>query len=396
MSISLKVLQGLENDNRLRILEAKGTALKMQYGKDKVFDLSLEYPVTEPPCDFSNELFKLIETPRTGLHRYMENAGYVDTRAAIADRLAKESGLRFTSNEVVMTSGSTGAINLALKALLNPGEEVILIAPFSKDYEAYIGNHGGVPKIISTDSEFIPDLTALEASITAKTKAVIINSPHNPTGTVYSSQILKQIADILVRKSEFLKSSIYVISDDIYRNFYYRENICPWIVHYYANTITVNSYSREFSVPGERIGYAAVHPKCQEAQMVFGGLIYSNRTLGFVNAPALMQNTVRGVTQSSLNLDEYRSKEDFIYNHLIQLGYSIIKPEGAFYLFPSTPIKDDFIFANELINHRVLTIPGSAYQSPGHIRISFCVDLHVLEGSLMGFQKAIEKFRIKK
>jgi aspartate aminotransferase len=220
MSISERVKRGLANDAFMDRMVEEAQALKKKFGEDKVYDLTIENPIIDPPRAFDTELKKLVATPHPGLHRYMENAGYTNTRTAIATKLTEETGLKFTMGEVIMTSGATGAINMAIKAVLNAGEEIIIFSPFFFDYAAYIENHGGVMKVIPSDADFVPDLKALEATITAKTKVVIINSPNNPTGTVYSENTLKQISDIIIRRSAALKTRIYIVSDDSYRRFY--------------------------------------------------------------------------------------------------------------------------------------------------------------------------------
>ncbi len=387
MPISDRVKKGLQDSSFIsRLAEEKRDLIK-NYGADKVFDLTPDYPQSEPPESFNLALKKLLETPRAGLHRYMENAGYIDTRSAIAAQLTQETGLKFTLNEVIMTSGATGALNMSLKALLNPGEEVIIFAPFNFEYTAFVDNYLGLCKIIPTDANFMPDLKALEAAISPKTKALLINSPNNPTGAVYSESVLKEIAAVITRKSALLNTRVYVISDDTYHRFYYDGTRCPWILNYYPHSIAIRSYSKELSVPGERIGYAAVNSECEESKTVIGALIHANRTLGFVNAPALMQNTVRDLSNYSIDTAKYKNKRDFLFNNLAKMGYSVVKPQGGLYLFPRTPIKDDFIFADDLKKQMVLTLPGSLFHSPGHLRVSFCVDDKVLEDSLSGFQK---------
>jgi aspartate aminotransferase len=310
MAISDKVKKGMVSGSFIRKMFEEGIALKKIHGNDKVFDLTIGNPMMEPPEDFDRELKKLVDSPKTGMHRYMENAGYADTRNAIAARLSEETGVKFTGNEIVMTCGAAGAINLAFKALLNPGEEVIAFAPFFFEYESYADNHGGICKVLPSDGNFIPDFAALEEGITAKTKAIVLNSPNNPTGTVYSDEVLKKLAEVVTRKSAQLNKRIYIVSDDVYTRLYYAGDKCPRIVKHYPHTIIVTSYSKELSLPGERIGYAAVHPDCENAQEVASGLIYANRVLGFVNAPALMQNVIRNLQYASISVAEYQRKRD--------------------------------------------------------------------------------------
>jgi aspartate aminotransferase len=393
VAIAEKVKKGMASGSLIRKLFEEGLALKKIHGNDKVFDLTIGNPMLEPPAAFNAELKKLVENPRPGMHRYMENAGYSDTRAAVAAQLTLETGIKFTGNNIVMACGAAGAINLALKTLLNQGEEIIAFGPFFFEYASYADNHGGVCKVLPSNGKFIPDFKALEDGITPQTRVVIINSPNNPTGTVYSADVLKQLAEIITRKSRQLKSRIYVISDDVYSRLYYGPGKCPRIIDFYPHTIIATSYSKELSLPGERIGYAAVHPDCEDAGDIIGGLIYANRVLGFVNAPALMQNVICKLQNASVSVAEYRRKRDTLYTNLSKLGYSLVKPEGAFYMFPKSPIGDDMKFVDELKQWMVLTVPGSAFKAPGYFRISYCLDDKTLEGSLAGFRKAIEKYQ---
>jgi aspartate aminotransferase len=393
MSISETVKKGIQRDSWRVNLMREAAGLKKQYGPDQIYDLTLDYPVSEPPACFDQELKKLFSAPRSGLHRYMENAGYTDTRTAIARQLKQETGLEFSMSEVIMTSGASGAINMAIKAVLNPGEEVVLCAPVAYDYEAYVANHAGVARIVPFAADFSPDLAVLEAALTPRTKLVILNSPNNPSGTVYSEALLKQIADIVTRRSASFNTRIYMVSDDSYRKFYYGQKSCPWILNHYPHTIIVSSYSKELSIPGERIGYTAVSPLCEEAKVVVGGLIHANRTLGFVNAPALMQNTVGRLACQAPDLAAFRAKRDFLYAHLTEMGITALKPQGAFFLLAQSPVKDDPAFVAELLKQHVLTLPGSLFLAPGYFRISYCVDPKVLEGALPSLKKAIAKYQ---
>jgi aspartate aminotransferase len=393
MAIADKVKKAMISGSQIRKMFEEGIALKKVHGADKVFDLSIGSPVLEPPDAFDKELISLLKSPHPGIHRYMENAGYFDTRAAVAEHLFKETGIKFSANDIVMTCGAAGAINIAFKAILNPGDEVIAFAPFFFEYESYADNHGGLCIVIPSDDSFTPDFTALESCITPRTKALVINSPNNPTGIVYSEKVLQQLADIVTRKSNQLKTQIYIISDDVYSRLYYDGSKCPRMVNFYPHTIMVTSYSKELSLPGERIGYAAVHPDCEEAREVASGLIYANRVLGFINAPALMQNVVRNLQDVSVSVDEYRRKRDLLYDNLTQMGYSMIKPQGAFYILPRSPIPDDIAFVNELKKLLILTTPGSAFKAPGYFRVAYCLDDKTLKGSLDGFRKAIAKYQ---
>jgi aspartate aminotransferase len=394
MSISEKAKKGIVGGAYIRRMFEEGIALKKIYGDNNVYDYSIGNPLMEPPEDFKKEIVRLANQPFPGMHRYMENAGYNDTRSAVAAQLHKETGIKFSMNEVVMAVGAAGALNITFKALLNPGEEVICFAPHYFEYDTYVDNHNGIVKSMPFDEHFNPDFEALEANITAKTKAVVINSPNNPTGTVFSVETLKTISDIVTRKSAKLNTRVYIVSDDVYSKIYFGEGRCPRISNYYPHSIIATSFSKDLSLPGERIGYAAVHPDCENAKEVANGLIYANRVLGFINAPAFMQNAVCRVQDSCVNIAEYRRKRDYLYDNLTRMGYSVVKPQGAFYIFPKAPIPDDTVFSNELKQLRILVVLGSGFKGPGYFRLSYCcIDDKTIERSFEGLQKAIDKYR---
>ncbi len=395
MGISDLVRQRMAEGSFIRKMFEEGIALKKIYGDDQVFDLTIGNPIFEPPEEFNREMRKLVEKPFPGMHRYMENAGYAETREAIAAYLKKESGLDFGASHIVMTVGTAGALNSVLKGLLDPGDEVITFAPYFFEYGVYVDNHSGILKVLPSDANFVPDFAALEAAIKPKTKAVIINSPNNPTGTVYSREVLATLSGILKRRSAQYGQPIYAITDDVYTKIYYGEGRCPRILNSYPHTIVVTSFSKDLALPGERIGYAAVHPACADAKEVVNAVIYGNRVLGFVNAPALMQIAVRNLLETSVSIAEYRKKRDLLCDGLTRLGYSLVKPLGAFYIFPRCPAKDDVTFINELKEMKVLVVPGTPFKAPGYFRISYCLDDRTLEGSLTGFKALAEKYHLK-
>jgi len=379
----------------IRKMFEEGATLKQRYGKENVFDLSIGNPVMEPPPEFIHELRKLAENPLPGMHRYMENAGYPETRAAVAAQLSLETGIKFTMNEIIMTCGAAGALNVVLRTILNQGEEVIIFAPYFAEYVHYINHHDGVARVVPTDEQFIPQLDVLEAAIGAKTRAVIINSPNNPSGAVYSEEVIHRLGELLRKKEAQYGIQIFLISDEAYRKIIYDGLKYPPVWHHYSQSIIVTSHSKDLALPGERIGYIAVHPDCNQREELVGGLIYCNRTLGFVNASALMQHLVRHLQQVTVSAVEYQKKRDFLYDHLIEMGYSVIKPQGAFYMFPKSPLEDDVAFVKELQQWKVLIVPGRGFGSPGYFRVSYCVDDRTLEGSLAGFQKAAQKFNLR-
>lgn len=392
MPVSAKVRDYMEQGGWIRRMFEAGIALKAQYGEDKVFDLSLGNPVVEPPEQFRRELLRLAQQPIQGMHRYMPNNGYLETRQAVSGSLQADTGLDFTPGDIVMTCGAAAAINVTLKTILNPGEEVIILSPYFVEYGYYIDNHQGVAITVPTNADFQPNLNAIEAAITSQTRGIIINSPNNPTGVVYPSASLQQLADLLRRKQTEHGSQIYLISDEPYRRIIFDGLTYPQVFPHYENTIVVTSHAKDLALPGERIGYIAVNPNCPDRQELANGLTFCNRTLGFVNAPALMQHVVQGLQGVSVDATDYQRKRDFLYSQLTELGYSVVKPQGAFYLFPRSPVEDDVAFVDALQEWNVLTVPGRGFGTPGHFRISYCVEDWVLEGAIDGFARAAEKF----
>jgi len=369
----------------------EGAVLKQRYGDENVFDLSIGNPVMEPPPEFRRELRKLAENPFPGMHRYMPNAGYEETRAAVAEQLSRETSIEFTAGDIVMTCGAAGGMNVTLRAILNPGEEVILFAPYFLEYINYVDNASGTLKILPTDEQFLPKLDYFETAVGPKTKCVIINSPNNPAGVVYSEDLLRDLGEIIRKKETEYGTQIFVLSDEAYCRLIYDALEFPTPLCCHRQGVAVRSHSKDLALPGERIGYIAVHPDCDNHDDLIAGLAFCNRTLGFVNAPALMQHVVRHLQSVTISIAEYQRKRDFLYGSLVEMGYSLMKPQGAFYLFPRAPVEDDVAFVRELQEHLVLTVPGSSFGGPGHIRISYCVDDRALEGSLDGFRKVAGK-----
>ncbi len=392
MPISDNVRASVEQGGWIRRMFEAGIALKAQFGEANVFDLSLGNPVVEPPEEFHRELLKLAEQPTKGMHRYMPNAGYPETRQAVAEGMATETGLAITGNEIIMTCGAAAAINVMLKTILNPGEEVIILSPYFVEYGYYVDNHQGKAVIVPTTEDFLPDLAAIESAITPKTRTLIVNSPNNPTGVVYPPETLAALGELLNRKQVEHGTEIFIISDEPYRRIIFDGLTYAQVLPHYKNSIVVTSHAKDLALPGERIGYIAINPEYPEKAELADGLTFCNRTLGFVNAPALMQHLVRSLQGVSVDAAEYQRKRDFLYGHLTELGYSVNKPQGAFYLFPKSPLEDDVAFVDALQEWNVLTVPGRGFGTPGYFRISYCVEDSVLEGAIDGFAKAAEKF----
>ena len=394
MPVSDRVKKSMEQGSWIRRMFEEGTVMKQKYGEENVFDLTLGNPVMEPPPEFHRELKKLVDNPVPGMHRYMENAGYAATRAAVAEQLSIETGIKFTENDIVMTSGAAGALNIVLKTLLNPGEDIIIFAPFFAEFINYIENHNGVVKMLPTDEQFIPRLDILEKSINENTRAILMNSPNNPTGAVYGPDFLKKMGDLLRKKSKELGRNIILINDEAYASLVYDNQVHTQVYSHYRQTITVTSHSKDLALPGERIGYVAVNPEIDGHDELVNGIIHCNRIAGYVNASALMQRVVTHLQAVTVSIPEYQKKRDVLYDNLTEMGYSIVKPKGAFYLFPKSPLEDDVEFVNELHKRKVLVVPGQGFGSPGFFRISYCTDDRTIEGSLDIFREVARKFNL--
>jgi aspartate aminotransferase len=369
----------------------EGIELRKRYGADRVFDLSLGNPVLEPPSEFRQELLRIANDESPGTHRYMPNAGFMETRAAVAKSLTAETGLPFTGNEVVMTCGAAGALNVTLRALLDPGDEVVIFAPYFAEYIFYIRHQGGVAKVARCDTAFQPDAESLAAAITPRTRAVIINSPNNPTGVIYPAERIEAVAAAISSAERRFGTEIYLITDEPYRKLIYSREPYPFIFRHHPRSIVATSHSKDLGLAGERIGYIAVNPGCEEKSDFIDAAVFANRTLGFVNAPAIMQRIVARMQGATVDVAAYRKKRDFLYGELTRIGYACVEPQGAFYMFPESPLKDDREFIRLLQSKLVLTVPGIGFGTPGYFRISYCVDDRTLEGCVKGFREAFEE-----
>jgi aspartate aminotransferase len=393
MAVSKKIKRLMEQGSWIRRMFEEGIALKRELGEEHVFDLSLGNPVTEPPPEFFRELRRLADDTTLGMHRYMPNAGYPETRAAVASQLSVETGLDFTSNEIVMTCGAGGALNVVMKAILDPGDEVVIFAPYFVEYMFYADNHGATCRVVPPDPDFYPDFDAFESSIGPRTRIVLTSSPGNPTGVLYSTDVLARLGETMRRKESEFGTEITLVSDEPYRKILFDGAEYPHVFRFHARTVAATSHSKDLALPGERIGFIAVNPGYEARQELVDGLTFCNRTLGFVNASALMQRLVANLQSVTVDVDQYQAKRDFLYRGLVDIGYSVVKPHGAFYMFPRSPIDDDVAFVDELRQHRVLVVPGQGFGAPGHFRIAYCVSDATLEGSLAGFRAAFERFR---
>ena len=388
MALAEKIQDAIERSSWIRKMFEEGARLKALYGADKIFDFSLGNPDLEPPEGFRQALHSVIAESPTGAHAYMANAGYQETRAAVAAYVSREQGVEVSAEHVVMTCGAAGGLNCILKTLLDPGDEVIVSAPYFVEYGFYADNHGGRIQVVPTREDFSLDLEAIEAAINKRTKVVLINSPNNPTGQVYDRDSLEDLGDLLSSSTSKLGRNLYLVSDEPYRKIVYDGVAVPSILESYPNSIVATSYSKDVSLPGERLGYLVVHPEADQADSLMGGIILANRILGFVNAPALMQRVVQHLQGTCVDVSVYQARRDRFCQGLNDAGYEFIKPRGAFYLFPKSPIPDDVAFVRLLQEENILVVPGSGFGGPGYFRIAYCVDEQTIENAMPGFARA--------
>jgi aspartate aminotransferase len=395
--ISNKMKELVSGSSIIRQMFEEGKRLAAIHGVENVYDYSLGNPNVAPPETIKTAINKILnEEPPTYVHGYMNNSGYEDVRGTIAEFLNKKHDVNLTSGNIVMTCGAAGGLNIILKTLVNPGDEVVAFAPFFGEYRNYANNFDAKLVVVPADIEtFEPNIEALAAKITNKTKVVIVNTPNNPTGVVYSEKAIQDLARVLKEKEEILGTKIYLVSDEPYREIVYDQVQVPYILKYYKNSIIGYSYSKSLSLPGERIGYLVTNPEMDGFEDIMGALNVANRILGFVNAPSLFQRVIAQCLESEVDVSIYQRNRDLIYNHLIDLGFTCIKPEGAFYLFPRTPIEDDKKFCEDAKAHNILMVPGSFFGCPGHVRLSYCISHKIIENSLPAFEKLAKSYGVK-
>jgi aspartate aminotransferase len=393
MAIASKIRGFMTQSSFIRKMFEEGLRLKREYGAENVFDFSLGNPNLDPPEAVKARLRELASADIPGKHMYMPNAGYPETRAAVAAEVGDSRGVALAADQIVMTCGAGGALNVILKTILDPGDEVIMPAPFFVEYRFYADNAGGVSRIVPLREDFSLDLDAIRQAVTEKTRAVLINSPNNPTGKVFDEASIRGLAALLTEMGKEFRREIFLISDEPYSDIVYDGVNLPSVMKAYPRSFIASSYSKSLSLPGERIGYIAVNPAMAGLEEVMGGLTLCNRILGFVNAPALMQRAIAGLRGVRVDVETYRRKRDLLCDGLASAGYRVTRPEGAFYLFLRTPVADDVLFADALRKRRILTVPGSGFCGPGHIRIAYCVDDATILGAIEGFGEVLKEFR---
>ncbi len=389
-AIAQKVATDMRSASFIREMFEKGRRLKAEFGDDNVFDFSLGNPNAVPPAAYFDALQSVAAQREPALHRYMPNAGFDDTRKAVAQFVSREYRLEIDASSVVMTSGAAGGMNVVLRAICNPGDEIITLGPFFPEYRFYIEQAGGEMVLVQTDGEFQPDLDAIAAAITARTRGIIVNTPNNPTGVVYTEEKCRALAELLARHDRDDRP-LYLLCDDPYRRIIYDMDWCPTPARHYPRTIIVSSYSKDLSIAGERAGYVAVPATVPDRPLLLGALTMLNRTLGFVNSPAFMQRVIARCADALCDVSFYKQNRDLLCNALAEYGYDLITPRGALYAFPKSPLEDDAAFVEILVQHRVLTVPGRGFGRPGYLRVSFCVDRRTIQRGLPGFKAAIEQ-----
>jgi aspartate aminotransferase len=387
--IARAVTDHLAKSSWIRRMFEEGARLKQERGADKVFDFTLGNPEIEPPPAVLAAARRILESDVPHLHAYMPNAGHPTVREAVARRLAAATGLPYTAGHVLMTVGAGAALNTVLKAILNPGDEVITVAPFFVEYVFYAENHGGRLVVVPPRDDLTPDVGAIAAAITPRTRAILVNSPNNPSGVIYPASTFVDLEALLARAAP----PIVLISDEPYRALVFDNVVVPQVSPLVTRSIIATSWSKSLAIPGERIGYLAFSPRMAEAPALFEACTFTSRVLGFVNAPALWQWVVAEVGDQAIDVSPYREKRDLMYEGLRRIGYECVKPQGAFYVFPRTPIDDDVAFVRLLAEEGVLTVPGSGFGMPGHIRISLTVERDTVVRALPGFERAFRKAR---
>ena len=394
MAIAADIARAMEDSSWIRRMFELGIQLRQERGAENVFDLSLGNPVTEPPPQFFDELRAYAAQDAPGAHRYMPNAGYVETRQAVADALSDETGLHYGADHVVMTVGAAAALNVVIHALCDRDDEVVILTPFFAEYLFYATGHSAKPVVVGCDDNFNPDLDELARKLSARTKMVIVNSPNNPSGAMYPASFIEALAQLLRDQSAEFGTEIFLVSDEPYRKILFDEHSYPFPQQSYERTITVTSHAKDIALPGDRIGYLAVHPDyagSEAGAQLLGALIFCNRVLGFVNAPAIMQHLVRNLQTVTIDTTDYQQKRDYLYDVLTSAGYEVRKPEGAFYMFPKSPVEDEMQLVAALQRQGVLVVPGRGFGMEGYFRISYCVEQRELEGAAPGFAAAMSE-----
>lgn len=393
--ISEKMLDLVENSSAIRAMFEDGKKMAAIYGAENVYDFSLGNPSVEPPERVKQAIIEVLKEDAPNLvHGYMNNAGYEDVRAGIAQSVNKKFHTEFDETNIVMTVGAAGGLNVILKSLLNPDDEVITFAPFFGEYSNYVKNYDGKLIAISPNTEtFQPNLKEFAEKISEKTKAVIVNTPNNPTGVVYSEKTIMAMAEIMYKAMDQFGTSIYLISDEPYRELVYDGAEVPYLTKYYENTIVAYSYSKSLSLPGERIGYLIIPSEADQAEDLKSAANVATRILGYVNAPSLMQRAVAKCLEEVTDIEAYDRNRRLLYGKLREYGFECIKPEGAFYLFVKSPVENEKEFVKKAKEYHLLLVPGSSFGCPGYVRLAYCVSYDMIERALPAFKQLAECYQ---
>ncbi len=385
--IAEKMMPLVRNNSAIRTMFEEGRRLAALYGPENVFDFSLGNPNVPAPEAVKQAILDVLEEEDpVFVHGYMSNAGYEDVRAAVADSLNRRFGTAFHENNILMTVGAASGMNVILKTILNPGDQVLVFAPYFLEYGSYVRNYDGELSVVPPHlPDFQPDLETFRGQLSPKTKAVIINTPNNPTGVVYSEETLRKLGELLREKEKEFGTDIVLISDEPYRELAYDGVEVPYVTQYYANTVVCYSYSKSLSLPGERIGYLVIPDEMKDSGEVFAAAVIANRVLGCVNAPSLMQRVIKRCVDEGVNLEAYDRNRSRLYGALTEYGFSCIRPQGAFYLFVKSPLEDEAQFCRICKEHNILVVPGSSFACPGYVRIAYCVSYQQIERSLPAF-----------
>lgn len=392
--ISEKMKAYVAGSSAIRAMFEEGKKMAEKYGAENVYDYSLGNPSIPAPERVKEAIIEVLnEENSLVVHGYMNNSGYEDVRETIAESINKKQGTNFSMKNIIMTVGAAGGLNVILKTFLNPGDEVIVFVPYFGEYRSYVANFDGKIVEVETDDQFMIDAKKLEAAVTPKTKAVIVNNPNNPTGVVYSEEVIKAMAEVLVAKEKEYGTSIYLISDEPYRELAYGVDV-PYLTKYYKNTIVGYSYSKSLSLPGERIGYLVIPSEIDSFEDVLSAANTANRILGYVNAPSLMQKVIAKCVDEKCEVEKYRKNGEYLYDNLVKFGFSAVKPQGAFYLFLKSPVEDEKEFVSKAKDFNLLLVPGSSFGKSGYVRLAYCVSFDTVKNSMPAFEKLAKAYNL--
>ena len=387
MSEAKTIAEQMEHASWIRRMFEIGARMKQERGEENVFDFTLGNPDGEPPEKVISVLRRVVDQNRPRSHAYMPNAGFTAVREVIARQLSGQTGLAYTADHILMSVGAAGAINVVLKSLLDPGDEVIILVPFFPEYQFYIENHAGRMVLVDTDDTFQPNLGRIAAAITPRTKAIILNSPNNPTGAVYSTEFLLDLEALV----SGLDHPVTVIADEPYKSLIFDGLTLPAIPSLIRRTVLAYSWSKALAIPGERIGYLALSPCLPELEALRDACTFANRILGFINAPAIWQWVMAEVSDLQVDPRPYQEKRDLLWEGLTRIGYEVTKPQGTFYMFPKAPMADDLAFVRGLMDEGILAVPGSGFGRAGYFRLSLTIPRRTIERALPGFERALHK-----